>query len=109
MYRDPDHIRIAQITQHMIEQIVHSIYKVTNSIWWRCCFGNGGRIKTNLPLRTARFKSPIFPRLYFRYFEHLLLRHFSLPLCVLTARHLRLPLRLLRTEWRVRVQKALII
>ena len=34
-------------------------------------------MKTDLPLRTASVKSAIIPRLYFKYFERLLLRHFT--------------------------------
>ena len=32
MYSDPDHVSIAHILQHVIEQVVHAIYKVTNRI-----------------------------------------------------------------------------
>ena len=52
MYSDSDHIPVAHFFQQRIEQIVHTIYKVTNRIWWRCGFGNWRRIKTDLPLRS---------------------------------------------------------
>ena len=32
IYSDPNHIGIDHILQHMIEQFVHAIYKVSNSI-----------------------------------------------------------------------------
>jgi len=113
MYSDSDHFRIAYILQQIMEQIVHKIYKVTNRIWWRCGFGNGRRMKTNLPMRTPLVNSAILSRLYLENFKRLLLlEHFATLLSVLTARRLiglRLPVSLLRTECGVRVQTHLII
>ena len=102
-------ISASPTSSNTIEQDVHAIYKVTNSIRWRCCFRNGRRIETDLPLRTTCVKSTILRRLYFENFKRLLLRHFATLLCVLTARRLiclSLPLWLQRTECGVRFQTA---
>ena len=83
-------IHIAHILQLIIEQIVHTIYKVSNRIWWRCGFGNSSRIKTYLPLSFPRFKSFTLSIVCLEYFIHLLLRlrNFATLLCILAARWL---------------------